>query len=225
MRLACLLLPLMVSPLWGQITAPQQVEPFAPIVASVEIGATDAGSVQVLWEASPGVAIQIVEEGRRLFAWAPPGTHTLRCDVFEVDWESKQFRVERHNATFTVGEPRPEPEPQPVPPPTPVPVDERGPLAELLPTGANRLKFAEFYRDLAASIERTESPLTTSQFREIQQQAVEQFKIERRLPDAPAINKPISDRIAAAIGMDDRLMDAALKAELVAALRRISEDF
>jgi hypothetical protein len=43
--------------------------------------------------------------------------------VFRVDWESKQFRVERHNASFTVGTPpEPEPQPEPVPPPQPVPV-------------------------------------------------------------------------------------------------------
>jgi hypothetical protein len=202
------------------------VQPHTPIVASVDTSNSATGSVQVLWEAGAGVQFLPVGDGSTVHVWAPPGVHSLRCDVFRVDWESKQFRVERHNASFQVGTPpEPEPQPEPVPPPQPVPVDEPGPLAAILPTGANRLKFAEFYRDLAASIERTESPLTTGQFREIQQQAVEQFKIERRLPDAPAINKPISDRIAATIGMDDRLMDAALKAELVAALRKIAEDF
>lgn len=222
-RLACLLLGLWVSPVWAQITVPQRVEPHTPIVASVDTSNSATGSVQVLWEAGAGVSVLPVGDGSTVHVWAPPGVHTLRCDVFKVDWESKQFRVERHNAQFSVGTPpQPDPQPEPVPP---VPVDEPGPLAELLPAGANRLKFAEFYRDLAASIERTDTPLTTGQFREIQRQAVEQFKIERRLPDAPAINKPISDRIAAAIGMDDRAMDASLKAGLVAALRRIAEDF
>lgn len=122
-RLACLLLCLWVSPVWAQITVPQRVEPHTPIVASVDTSSAATGSVQVLWEAGAGVSVLPVGDGSTVHVWAPPGVHSLRCDVFRVDWESKQFKVERHNAQFTVGTPpQPDPQPEPVPPPQPVPV-------------------------------------------------------------------------------------------------------
>jgi hypothetical protein len=99
------------------------VQPHTPIVASVDTSNSATGSVQVLWEAGAGVSVLPVGDGSTVHVWAPPGVHSLRCDVFRVDWESKQFRVERHNAQFTVGTPpEPEPQPEPVPPPQPVPV-------------------------------------------------------------------------------------------------------
>lgn len=122
-RLACLLLCFWVSPAWAQITVPTQVQPHTPIVASVDTSNSATGSVQVLWEAGAGVSVLPVGDGSTVHVWAPPGVHSLRCDVFRVDWESKQFKVERHNASFTVGTPpEPEPQPEPVPPPQPVPV-------------------------------------------------------------------------------------------------------
>lgn len=121
---ACLLLCLWAAPAWAQITVPAQSQPHTPIVAAVDTSNSATGSVQVLWEAGAGVSVLPVGDGSTVHVWAPPGVHTLRCDVFRVDWESKQFKVERHNATFTVGQaPPPGPQPEPVPPtPTPVPV-------------------------------------------------------------------------------------------------------
>ena len=122
-RLACLLLCFWASSAWAQITVPAQVQPHTPIVASVDTSSAATGSVQVLWEAGAGVSVLPVGDGSTVHVWAPPGVHSLRCDVFRVDWESKQFRVERHVASFTVGQaPPPGPQPEPVPPPTPVPV-------------------------------------------------------------------------------------------------------
>jgi len=224
-RLAALLTCLLwAAPAGAQIAVPPTVPPHRPIVATIDVAGAAAGSVQVLWEADEATALEVIGDGGRVHCWAPPGEHWLRCNVFRVDWESRQFRVEQHRAAFRVDGATPGPDP-PEPGPAPPPVDPPGQLAALLPAGADRAKFAEFYRDLAAVVEAETATMTTGQFREVQRLSVERFKAERRLPDAPALNKPISDRIAAAIGMDDRPMDTALKAELVAALRRIAEDF
>lgn len=109
---------------WGQIQIPAEVAIYQPIIATCPA----AAGAQVLWESSAQVHYEVGEEGRRLFVWAPPGEHELRCDVFTVDWEAKRFSVERHRAKFKVvgGSPTPVPPTPPpdpvVPPPTPTPV-------------------------------------------------------------------------------------------------------
>lgn len=120
-QFACLLVFLLASPAWAQITVPSQVEAHAPIVARADLGDAATGSVQVLWEAGPGVQLVPVGDGSTVHVWAPPGEHSLRCDVFRVNWDAKTFDIRRHAAKFRVGPAPPPPSPEPVPPPTPDP--------------------------------------------------------------------------------------------------------
>jgi hypothetical protein len=131
-RLACVLLCLIASPAWAQITVPAQVEAHAPIVARAELGDSATGSVQVLWEAGPGVYLLPIGDGSTVHAWAPPGEHALRCDVFRVNWDAKTFDIKRHAARFRVGPaPEPVPPPDPTPPPTPPTPDPPAPVGKL----------------------------------------------------------------------------------------------
>lgn len=91
------------------ISVPQQSAPYDPIVATCDA----PEGAQILWESDPATQFETVDGGRRIFIWAPPGNHELRCDVFSVDWESKQFSVARHRAAFTVGGVEPTPTPTP----------------------------------------------------------------------------------------------------------------
>ena len=212
--LACL-------PCAAQITVPPEIAPHTPIVATCDVPAAgEGGSVQVLWECdSPYLA---VDGGKSLHIWAAPGQHPLKASVFSVDWESRTFSVKQHRAEFRVtGEPTPNP-PGPLPP---SPEDPPGPLAELLPEGVDRLKLAAFYRDFATVVANADKLTSTGQFRDAQRLAVEALKSSAGLPAAPQVNQPISDRLEAAIGLENRTLDATLRAKLVATLQQIGEDF
>lgn len=104
-------------------------------------------------------------------------------------------------------------------------VDGPGELAVLLPEGVDRMKFVAFYNELAIAVETAPPGLTAAGFRQMQRNAVEKFKADQGVPDIAALNKPISDRIAAAIGLKDEALTDAARAQLVQALREIAKDF
>lgn len=117
--LAVLLLPLTVL---GQvIDVPAQVEPYAPVVASVK-----ADADVYLWESSsPTVSIIPIGNGKTVHIWAPPGTHKLRCLCLTVDVdfakETKSIEQKTYLGGFVVGSPSPGPNPNPTPGPIPEP--------------------------------------------------------------------------------------------------------
>lgn len=106
----------------AQIDVPAEVEPFQPIVATLDVGEVPPGAgVQILWESSPLALFLPMPDSHTIHIWATPGAHTLRADCFVVDWEAKTFNVTRHNATFTVlGDVPPNPDPPGPEPPGPV---------------------------------------------------------------------------------------------------------
>lgn len=111
--------------------------------------------------------------------------------------------------------------------PTPTPItDPPGPLAPVVPPGADRLAIAEFYRDLATVVELSTTIKTIGLFREAQKVAVQTMKETKRWPQFDGeINKKVSDRLVAAVGLDDSPLTPEKRTVLVVTLRAIAEDF
>lgn len=101
-------------------------------------------------------------------------------------------------------------------------------LAELVPDADSRARLAAFFGDFAAVITQDSKPCkTTGDFRQAYQLAVKPMKTAARLPDVKAIDEPISQRIASAIGLADTPLDGEppLRSNLAATLTAISDDF
>lgn len=102
-------------------------------------------------------------------------------------------------------------------------------LARLV-TRQQARELKEFYGALAIVVGSTDAITSTSDFRNTQILAVK--IMQEQLPDTldglAKINKPINDRLTAAIGVDGEIPDAPLTAEmrvkLQKALDKISED-
>jgi hypothetical protein len=101
-------------------------------------------------------------------------------------------------------------------------------LAELVPDADSRARLSAFFGDFSLVITQDAKPLkTTGDFREAYRLAVTPLKTSARLPDVKAIDEPISDRIASAIGLADTALDGEppLRSNLAATLTAISDDF
>jgi hypothetical protein len=101
-------------------------------------------------------------------------------------------------------------------------------LAELVPDDDSRARLSAFFADFAAVLTQESKPCrTTGDFREAYQLAVKPMKTATRLPDVKAIDEPISQRIAQAIGTADTALDGEppLRSNLAATLTAISDDF
>ena len=173
-------------------------------------------------------------DGRRLLLWAPSGlynielrtSYTLEVLVPDPDkpGESKVRKVTFPPYTYTAQFAVEGTVPGPVPP-GPEPPGPKPPLtglAALVPDAAKRVIVAEFYEDLAAA---SAQFVSTSHFRAAYRKAIADAQASGELPKGiSALDKPISDRIAAAIGLADVKLDAAKQAALAAELNNIAKE-
>ncbi len=140
-----------------------------------------------------------------------PGPHTLTV------YGAIDGTAVMHSTPFVIegAVPGPGPGPGPIPQQT---------LRDLLPSDEHREKWATFFGDLAI-VAKTGAYSTTAGFRNGYRQAIATAQAAGNLPKgAAAIDKPVSDRIAAAIGLADTTLDAAKQAALVACLESISAE-
>jgi hypothetical protein len=235
------------SAAWAQIIVPAESKLGEPIVASVQGDTPEGAKVVYDWRSGAGVSFLPVDDGRSLHVWAKPGTHRLEVTVatqvirkivvFVPDPEfptdvtkaklqtleiAESLDVKRHEATFKVEGGAPEPPPGPEPP-GPLPEPKPGTLGALVPAEA-RVPLAEFYADWASTV-RSGVIASTSHFRTAHQQAATALQASGRLPSLAAVNKPISDKLAAAIGLEDASLDVAKRELLAAALDSIAKEF
>lgn len=202
----------------SKIEVPERVALGEPIVASVRL--PEGG--KVAWKAGPGVSLVDVGLGR-VHLWAKPGQGRIEAVVVSVA-DGQLGSLEWLDATFTVGDAPPTPPgPEPPTPPDPQPEPQPGTLASLVPAEA-RLPLAEFYADWAKTI-RSGTVTTTGQFRTAHQQSMKALQDVLAASGWAAINKPISDRIAAAVGLADATLDATKREALAVALDAISREF
>lgn len=205
----------------SKIEVPERVALGEPIVAKVTL--PEGG--KVAWKAGPGVSLVDVGQGQ-VHIWARPGQGRIEAVVVSVA-DGQLGSLEWLDATFTVGDAPPNPPnpPGPEPPNPPAPPDppQPGTLAALVPAEA-RLPLAEFYADWAKTI-RSGTVTTTGQFRAAHQQSMKALQDVLAASGWSAINKPISDRIAAAVGLADATLDATKREALAAALDAISREF
>ena len=112
------------------------------------------------------------------------------------------------------------------PTPKPNPPGPLSPLAALIPDPAHRALIAEFYADMAGVV-REGGAATVADFYAAQRRAVDAAQANGKLPKGlAAINKPISDRITAALGgTENTPIDATKRAALAAALDGIAAEF
>lgn len=194
-----------------------------PIVFKVEL----AEGARVAWKAGAGSSIIDVGAGVA-HGWAGPGRFTIEAVIVSVK-DGKLDELKWEEASYVVGAPPPGPTPPPFPPgPEPQPPNPNPPpgsLAALVPDPAHRAMLAEFYGDLAAAV-RAGQFTTTSHFREGYRQAIATGKANGTLPQGlAAINKPISDRIVAAITLADTPLDEAKKTALAVCLEGVAAEF
>lgn len=229
----------------AQIVVPADSKLGEPIVATVQGEAPADAKVVYDWRSGAGVSFLPVDDGQTLHVWAKPGSHRLECTVatqvirkivvfvpdpkFPEDVTKAKLQtleiaesldVKRHEATFTVeGSIPPGPEP-----PGPLPEPKPGTLGALVPA-ETRLPLAEFYADLATVV-RAGGFKSTTHFRDGYRLAIKTAQDSGKFPvGVSAIDKPISDRITAAITLAESPLDATKAAALATALESISAEF
>lgn len=132
---------MVVSPVWGSITVPDQVEPYTPILAECR-GMIPEGlvDVKIRWSIIPLSAearASLIPVEKAAHVWASPGSFKLMANVVWMSYEEvevsvgdgtmKKIRnllawdVQSYEKTFQVLSPEPEPEPEPGPGPGPDP--------------------------------------------------------------------------------------------------------
>lgn len=231
----------------AQIIVPAESKLGEPIVASVQGEASEGAKVVYDWRSGAGVSFLPVDEGRSLHVWAKPGSHRLEVTVatqvirkivvFVPDPEfptdvtkaklqtleiAESLDVKRHEAAFKVEGGAPEP-PGPEPP-KPLPEPKPGTLGALVPAEA-RGPLAEFYADWATTIRTTANVKTTGQFRGDHQESMSALQDVLTASGWSAINTPISDKISAAVGLQDVSLDSAKREALASVLDSISREF
>lgn len=113
--------------------------------------------------------------------------------------------------------------PEVAPPPAVVVPAGNGSLAKLVdaPSAAKLQAFYAAFADVVAA----GGCETTGDFREAQQHAATALQSTISATGWAAVNQAVSDRVAAAVGLEDATLDPAKRATLVATLRSISADF
>ena len=204
------------------------------IVVQFEGTTIEDAETSLNWTLPPTVQSESgSSDGRRLLLWAPSGLHDIKLSVSYtmevlVPDPADPTKTKVRRVTFPPYEYAAQikvdgfPVPGPQPPP---PVDPDKPLtglALLVPDSAKRALVAEFYDDLAASVGLYTS---TSHFRSAYRSAIATAQGSGLLPKGiAALDKPISDRIAAAIGLADVTMDQAKRDALAAALTAVAKE-
>jgi hypothetical protein len=101
-------------------------------------------------------------------------------------------------------------------------------LAELVPDADAQARLDGFYSDWAAILRQSDKPCkTTGDFRDAYRRSIVTTQGDGRIPSVKAIDEPIQQRIADAIGKDDNALDGEppLRASLAAVLSSVSDDF
>ena len=106
-----------------------------------------------------------------------------------------------------------------VPQPRPTPAPTIG-----IPVGEGKEDVSAFFNSLAQVCQYTGGIKTTGQFRDTYRLAVSTFKSTGKIPDLSGVDPLISDRIAQAIGLDDKALTPAMRTTLVATLRSIATE-
>ncbi len=153
--LACLMLVL-ATPAFAQLTVADNYEPHVPIVAGCNCIVPDNGTVQFMWQVDVGSKAIASEDNKKLYIWAPPGTHNVEAvvaitvfnemlvwvpdpkdpsDINKAKVKTVKtlvsFDVQRYTKSYTVGKsPGPGPNPPPGPGPGPGPLPPPGPLPD-----------------------------------------------------------------------------------------------
>lgn len=110
-------------------------------------------------------------------------------------------------------------------PDAPAPVVPTQNLKALVADTDDRAYLVGFYRDFADVLKRDSRAITASGFRDWHAKAAELMNQgTNRLGKYPALRIAVSERITAAIGLEDGTLDAAKRAKLVDALAGISKD-
>jgi hypothetical protein len=208
-------------------TAPDNAEiAFAWSVVSDESVETErhgaAGDELYVWTTHPGAyEAQLLVTYQIAILKPGPKFKEDKTDLIE---STLTLSLPTLKHVFVVGTPEPEPEPEPKPEPTPGP--KPGSLGALIESAQVRASLVEFFADLAGAV-RDGAFTTTSHFRAAYRKAIADAKAQGELPIAglSAIDKPISDRIAGAIGLADAAIDEAKKTQLAMTLDQVSEEF
>lgn len=186
----------------------------------------------LLWTLPPTVQSEAgSSDGRRLLLWATPGSYSIElseqltlevlvpdpADPSKFKTRKVTFPAYTYTATLIV-ESR-----VPVPPEPPKP-DPNVPLvglAQFVPDAAKRALVREFYEDFAAEAAKG-TYVTTGHFRAAYRAALAEAQANGSLPKGIApLDKPVSDRIALAIGLADGPVDAA---KLAAVLTTVAQE-
>ena len=118
--IACLLW--LATPAIAEIQIESEYAPHEPIVATVAMLDTPAEVKQqtiARWRISGQAERVLVDDGRTVHIWAPPGNYELVAELISINWTDQSFRFEEHTASFSVSSPDP---PTPPTPPTPTPI-------------------------------------------------------------------------------------------------------
>lgn len=174
-------------------------------------------------------------DGRRLLAWAPPGLYDVKlrasytldvlvpdpADTTKTKVRKVTFPAYEYAAQFRVEGLVPGPQPDPDPNPNPAPLTG---LAVYVPDAAKRALTAEFYEDLAAEVAKN-AFVSTSHFRAGYRAAILNAQTSGVLPKGiAALDQPVSDRIAAAIGLADVQLDQSKRDALAAVLNGVAKE-
>jgi hypothetical protein len=112
------------TPAFAEIQIESEYPPYKPIVATVAIPDTPADVKQqtiARWRISGQAERVLVDDGRTVHIWAPPGTYDVVAELISVNWSDQTIRFEEHTASFSVSSP--DPPPTPPTPPTPTPTN------------------------------------------------------------------------------------------------------
>jgi hypothetical protein len=142
---------LLAGPLLGQLTVPDVVAPYEPIVIGCNCIVPENGEASFIWSVDSKSKFRGVPEEApvRIHVWAPPGAHSAEAVVIVKTFQeftiliadpadsSKtitkkvklpvNFDIQRYSKSYVVGTPGPGPAPGPDPPPDPSPGPGPGP--------------------------------------------------------------------------------------------------
>lgn len=109
----------------------------------------------------------------------------------------------------------------PAPGPTPAPSG----IGTLVPDAKHRATLSAFYRDFADVLGRDQIVVkTTGQFRTAHPACLTLLLQQTGYPRYAGLDQAVSDRIKAAVGLDDAPLDGTKRAALVSALTAISQE-
>lgn len=109
--------------------------------------------------------------------------------------------------------------------PTPGPQPAPNGLGTLVTNAEHRATLSAFYRDFADVLGRDQTVVkTTGQFRAAHPACLTLLLQQTGYPRYAGLDQAVSDRIKAAVGLDDAPLDGTKRAALVACLTQISKE-